>query len=36
MSSHWSWLFNAGLMPLPSGPVPGNSAGSGARSIEYQ
>ena len=35
MCSHCAWLFMSG-MPLPSGPVPGNSLLSGTRSSENQ
>ena len=30
------WLLTFGEMPLPCGPVPGNSPGSGMRSIDNQ
>ena len=35
-SSHWSWCCRLAEMPLPSGPVPGNSACAGGRISEYQ
>ena len=34
--SHSAWLLTSGEMPLPSGPVPGNSLLSGMRISEYQ
>ena len=36
LSTHAAWLFIAGEMPLPSGPVPGNSLGAGGSISEYQ
>ena len=35
-ASQYCWLRCPGLMPLPCGPVPGNSLFGGIRSIEYQ
>ena len=35
-STQAAWLRSAGGMPLPSGPVPGNSSGAGGSSSEYQ
>ena len=31
-----SWLLMSGLIPFPSGPVPGNSLSAGTWSSEYQ
>ena len=35
-STHRAWLVIPGEMPLPSGPVPGNSLPSGTSIREYQ
>ena len=35
-STHSAWCRMRSLMPLPSGPVPGNSLSAGTSSSEYQ
>ena len=36
MSTHWPWFWRPWAIPLPLGPVPGNSLASGGSISEYQ